>query len=59
MKLKIIRAKTKVRKSSGSLASTIPVGMTTLLGIKKGSTLVWELDPNEEGVMKVSLDPDE
>ena len=45
MRLKVIRAKTKVRKSSGSVASTIPIGMAQLLGIEPGTKLVWELNP--------------
>ena len=51
-KLKTIRAEQKVRQISGSLASTIPKSMTELLGIEKGSTVVWELNP-ETGRMEV------
>ena len=57
--MKIQRAKTKVRKSSGSIASTIPAGLAQLLGIKIGSKIVWELDPNGEAFLKVYLDKDE
>lgn len=52
MKLKIYRAETKVRKSSGSKISTIPAGMAEMLDIPVGSTLIWELDPST-GKMQV------
>ena len=52
MKLKTFKAKTKVRKSSGSKVSTIPVAMAQILGIEIGDTLVWELN-TETGKMEV------
>ena len=57
-KLKIYKAKTKVRKSSGSKVSTIPVAMAEMLAIEIGDTLIWEFDPNE-GIMKVYPNEDE
>ena len=52
MKLKVYRAETKARVNGHSTISTIPVAMTQILGIEQGTTLIWELDP-EEGIMKV------
>ena len=49
-----MRAGTKVRKNSGSVITSIPIAMTTLLGIEHGSKLIWELEP-EDGIMKVYL----
>ena len=54
MKLRQMRAGTKVRKNSGSVITSIPIAMTTLLGIEHGSKLIWELEP-EDGIMKVYL----
>lgn len=59
MKLKVYRSKTKVRRSSGSKVSTIPVAMAEMLDIETGSTLIWELDPNGEPFMKVYLEKEE
>jgi hypothetical protein len=51
-KLKTYRAKTKVRKNSGSYASTIPIALVQLKGIDENTILIWELNP-ETGKMEV------
>ena len=52
IKLQPMRAETKVRKNSGSLATTIPIAMAQILGIEAGDTLRWQLNP-KDGSIKV------
>jgi bifunctional DNA-binding transcriptional regulator/antitoxin component of YhaV-PrlF toxin-antitoxin module len=52
MKLETLYAKTKARKISDSTVSTLPKPMCDLLGIKPGTPLNVELNP-DEGVIKI------